>query len=223
MNGALQSASLFLGRQPILDRRHATLGYEFHFRTVESEQGLAIPVAVALLALTLLLFCSLACLGFSCPLAVVAALLSAMFEDALHGFAVVGTVGGDSTVASAALAARLLPLSLLTTRILAALPLASALLLSALLRASLLPTFLLFSRLLSSLLLPARLFPACLLVPRRLLSRLLLLTALPLPLRAHALPLLGSLPLVLPLPLLIARLLSILRGRLLPIAVLVAL
>lgn len=47
MNGASQSASLFLGRQPILDRRHATLGYEFHFRTVASEQGQATPAAVA--------------------------------------------------------------------------------------------------------------------------------------------------------------------------------
>lgn len=47
MNGAMQGGSLFLGRQPILDRHQATLGYEFHFRTVESEQGVATPSAMA--------------------------------------------------------------------------------------------------------------------------------------------------------------------------------
>ena len=47
MNGMPQGSSLFLGRQPILDRHQATLGYEFHFRTVESEQGGVTPAAVA--------------------------------------------------------------------------------------------------------------------------------------------------------------------------------
>jgi EAL and modified HD-GYP domain-containing signal transduction protein len=47
MNGAMQGGSLFLGRQPILDRHQATLGYEFHFRTVESEQGVATPSSMA--------------------------------------------------------------------------------------------------------------------------------------------------------------------------------
>ena len=47
MNGAVQGGNLFLGRQPILDRHQATLGYEFHFQPVESEQGEAQSYAVA--------------------------------------------------------------------------------------------------------------------------------------------------------------------------------
>ncbi|MEI6240877.1 MAG: hypothetical protein WCR51_10840, partial [Planctomycetia bacterium] len=106
-----------------------------------------------------------------------APLLTTMLEDALHRLAVVGAVGGDGAIAGTTLAARLLPTRLLATRVLPA-------------------------RLLTAGLLPTGLLTAGLLATGLLLPRLLLLTALPLPLRADALPLLGSLPLVLALPLL---------------------
>lgn len=47
MEGVMQGSNLFLGRQPILDRHQATLGYEFHFQPVDAEQGKALPAAVA--------------------------------------------------------------------------------------------------------------------------------------------------------------------------------
>jgi c-di-GMP-related signal transduction protein len=47
MNGVAQDGNFFLGRQPILDRHQATLGYEFTFQPLDSEQGVPIPSAVA--------------------------------------------------------------------------------------------------------------------------------------------------------------------------------
>lgn len=47
MEGAMQGSNLFLGRQPILDRHQATLGYEFHFQQMDVEQGKALPAAMA--------------------------------------------------------------------------------------------------------------------------------------------------------------------------------
>jgi len=47
MEGATQGSNLFFGRQPILDRHQATLGYELRFQPVDAEQGRALPAAVA--------------------------------------------------------------------------------------------------------------------------------------------------------------------------------
>lgn len=43
----MPESSLFLGRQPILDRQQATLGYEFQFQPVDPERDTALPAAVA--------------------------------------------------------------------------------------------------------------------------------------------------------------------------------
>jgi EAL and modified HD-GYP domain-containing signal transduction protein len=43
----MQGGNLFLGREPILDRHQATLGYEFCFRTVDAEHGGSTATAMA--------------------------------------------------------------------------------------------------------------------------------------------------------------------------------
>lgn len=47
MEGTAQSASLFLGRQPILDRRQAALGYELLFQPLDQDGGASMSAATA--------------------------------------------------------------------------------------------------------------------------------------------------------------------------------